>query len=486
MASVKRSLIYTLADSYLTLPLQLIGTMIMSRLLTPAELGVFAVAAVFASLASTFRDFGVAEYLIQEKELKPEHIRASLTANIVLSWAMALLLFLLAPLAADFYRTSGIADVMRVQAFNFVLIPFGAVTAAYFRREMNFKPIFISSMLANITSFCVSITCAYNGLSYMSLAWSSLAGVAVTVSTNIWYRPREFPKWPGVKGLGRVIQFGKFASIIYIAGQLSRGLPDLIIGRSYNMASVAIFSRGGGLVELFHRTFVRAVMPVCLPYFAKDNREKGSVVGGYLTSVSYLTVVGWPLLAVLGLLAFPAIRIVYGPQWLESVPLARVLCLAGALELVHYLAKEALIAAQDIKRSNSLQLGTIAARAVGLLAVVPFGLIGASYGVLFATLVGLVLAQRELKIVIGLELRQLISACLPSFWVTAVVSLSVMVMLVFVGANEENYLYSAVLGGTVSAVVWLLSLRLFRHPLWMELAASFHTVIAKFAKTPTA
>ena len=116
MTSIRRSLAYSIADSYLAVPLQLIGTMIISRLLTPAETGVFAVAAVFAAFASTFRDFGVAEYLIQEKELDAEKIRAALTVNIAISWAMGLLLFFGAPFAADFYRSQGVAEVMRVQA----------------------------------------------------------------------------------------------------------------------------------------------------------------------------------------------------------------------------------------------------------------------------------------------------------------------------------------------------------------------------------
>ena len=138
MSNLRSSLAYSFAGSYVAVPLQLVSTMVIARLLTPAETGVFAVAAVFAALASTFRDFGVTEYLIQEKELKSEHIRASLTVNIAISWLMALLIFAGSPWVADFYRDPGIADVMRVQACNFVLVPFGAVTMAYFRRQLDF------------------------------------------------------------------------------------------------------------------------------------------------------------------------------------------------------------------------------------------------------------------------------------------------------------------------------------------------------------
>ncbi len=454
--------------------------MIISRLLTPAETGVFAVAAVFASLASTFRDFGVAEYLIQEKELGPEKIRAALTVNIAISWTMGLLLFFFAPFAADFYRAQGVAEVMRVQAFNFLLIPFGAVTMANFRRQLNFRPMFFASLWANLTTFIVATVCALQGLGYMSLAWSSLAGVIVTVGTSLWFRPADFPKWPCITGIGRVIQFGKFASGIYLFGQLGKGAPEMIIGRAQDPVGVALFSRASGLVELFHRTVLRAIMPVCLPYFARNNREQGSVIEGYLMSVSYLTVIGWPFLTFVGIVAYSAIRIIYGTQWTASVPLAQILCVAGAIELIHYLAKEALIAGGNVKRSNSLQIGIQASRILGLFAVVPFGLAGACWGLLLAATFGTALSQWNLSRAIGLRTRDVVKNCMSSLYITAVSATPVALWAAVESVSENNFLRFAFGGGTITVTMWLLALRFFRHALWREAAVLANKLVAKF------
>lgn len=480
MADIRRSLAYSIADSYLALPLQLIGTMIISRLLTPAETGVFAVAAVFAAFASTFRDFGVAEYLIQEKELSAEKIRAALTVNIVISWAMGALLFCGAPFAADFYRTPGVADVMRVQAFNFILIPFGAVTMANFRRQLDFRPIFIASLLANLTTFAVATVCALQGLGYMSLAWSSLAGVVVTVGTSLWFRPADFPRWPGIQGVGRVVQFGKFASGIYVFGQIGKGAPEMIIGRAQDMVGVALFSRASGLIEIFNRTVLRAIMPVCLPYFAKNNREQGSVVSGYLTSIAYLTAIGWTFLAFVGIVAYSAIRIVYGPQWTESVPLAQILCVVGVIELTHYLAKEALIASGNVKRSNTLQLGIQASRIVGLFAVVPFGLSGACWGLLAAAIFGIVFSQWNLACAIGLRTRDVVGRCLPSLYIAAFSTGPLAIWASVEGVTESNYWSFAILGGSTTTILWIFALYIFKHPLWHEALNLKNKLIAKY------
>jgi len=483
LTTIRRSLAYSIADSYLALPLQLIGTMIISRLLTPAETGVFAVAAVFAAFASTFRDFGVAEYLIQEKELSAEKIRAALTVNIGISWTMGLLLFISAPFAAEFYRSPGVEEVMHVQAFNFLLIPFGAVTMANFRRQLDFRPIFIASVLANLTTFAVATIGALQGLSYMSLAWSSLAGVLVTVGTSLWYRPSDFPRWPGIRGLGRVIQFGKFASGIYILGQVGKGAPEMIIGRAQDMVGVALFSRANGLVELFHRTVMRAVMPVCLPYFAKSSREQGNVIDGYLMSISYLTVIGWPFLAFVGIVAYSAVRIVYGLQWTASVPLAQTLCAAGAIELIHYLAKEALIAGGDVKRTNLLQIGIQGSRVIGLLAVIPFGLAGAAWGLLVAAVFGATYSQWNLASAIGLRTRDVVAACLPSLYITALSTAPVALWATATGVSEGNFLRFAFGGGALTVMIWLLALRFFQHPLWREGKALSQRLVARY-RTP--
>lgn len=471
-----------MADSYLALPLQLVGTMIMSRLLTPVETGIFAVAAVFASFASTFRDFGVAEYLIQEKELTSDKIRAALSVNIAISWVMGLLLFFGSVPVADFYRSPGVAEVMRVQAFNFILIPFGAVTMANFRRQLDFRPIFIASLLANLTTFVVATGCAFQGLGYMSLAWSSLAGVIVTVATSLWFRPAEFPRWPGLKGVADVLHFGKFASGVFIFGQLGRGAPEMIIGRAQDMASVALFSRASGLVELFHRTVLRAIVPVCLPYFAKNDRERGGMVQGYLLSISYVTVIGWPFLAFVGVIAYSAIRIIYGAQWMAAVSLAQILCVAGAIELIHCLSKEALMAGGHVKHSNTLQLGSQLFRVGGLLLVIPYGLPGAAWGLLAAAICNQVYSQWHMSKTLGLGVREVMTACTKSFYIAVLTVIPVALAARIESPSETNYLWFALGGGIVTGALWLLALKMFGHPLWSELAKLTQQLVSKFQK----
>lgn len=461
---VRKSLLYAVADSYLSVVLQLVGTVVMARLLTPQEAGIFAVAAVFAALASTFRDFGIAEYMIQEAELTEARIRAALTANIALSWFVGLLMWAVSGAAGDFYRDPGVASVIRVQALGFVIIPFGALGMAWFRREMNFRPQFVATLLSSLTSFTVGISLALLGFSYMSLAWSSLSGVVVTVAVSFWFRPTHLPRTPGGwSELPRVMHFGKHATGVYLLGQLGRNAPEIVIGRAADLASVAFFNRAGGLYEIFQRTVLRAVMPVCLPYLAQRSREGHPLAGSYVATVGLLSAVGWPALGLLGLGAYSAVRIIYGEQWMQSVPLAQIICVVGAVELVHSLSKEALIAAGRIDRSNGLQAWVQGLRVAGLLAVIPFGLAGAAWGLLVAALAGCALSQSVLHRTIGLTVRQMVSACMPSLKVTGLACAPLAAWVVWRGAGPHNYVQTAVVGALTGTVAWGVGVWLF-HP----------------------
>lgn len=482
MTGVRRSLLLTAADSYVGVVLTLAGTMVVSRLLTPEEIGIFAVAAVFSALAVMFRDMGVAEYMIQEKDLTREKIAAAFALNLLVSWAMAAALFAGAPAVGAFYGSDGIGEVMRVLAVNFLLVPFGAISMAYFRRQLDFRPILICNLAGRITGFAGSVSLALAGFGYMSLAWSSLASTVIIVSGTLWFRPQHFPRWPSLRGARAVFDFSKFASSIYILSQVGKGAPEMIIGRAQGMTDVAMFSRAGGLIEIFRQFVMQPVTRVCLPYLARSEREEGTLVPAYLKSVSYLTAAGWPFLLFLAMAAFAAVRIVYGPQWDAAVPLARILCVACSLELVHILSREALLACGQARRASLLQAGLLALQVCGLMAVVPFGLEGAAWGLLAASAVGVGLSQWHLHRAVGLRTRDMAHTCVPSALVTMCTLVPATAGYLAFGVTADNYIPFAILGSIATAAAWLGAMRWVGHPMQCEVEHATQWLLSRWRR----
>jgi len=167
-------------------------------------------------------------------------------------------------------------------------------------------------------------------------------------------------------------------------------------------------------------------------------------------------------------MAQPAIRILYGPQWMASVPLARILCAAAALAVTYLLATEVLIARGENAVANSLQAVTQAARVVGVLAGIPFGLEGACVGLVAASLVGTYVSYRALDARIGLTLARTASACLPSLLIALVSAAPAIAIASLVRIDEANYAYVMAFAVASFAVLWLAALRFTGHALWTE------------------
>ena len=100
MSLVRNSLYVSFIENYTITFFQFVSSVIIARILTPAEIGIFSIAVLMSGLAGTVRDFGVTQYLIQEKELTQEKIRAAMALSIVVGWCLAAMKAKEAPVAA--------------------------------------------------------------------------------------------------------------------------------------------------------------------------------------------------------------------------------------------------------------------------------------------------------------------------------------------------------------------------------------------------
>ena len=160
MTTVRRSLLLSLAERYFGILIQLISFFVLARLLTPAQIGLYSVAAATIGLAQVVRDFGIGSYLIQETDITPERVRTAFTLTGLISLASFLILVGCAPWLAGFYDHPQLGLILQVLAINFLLIPFSSTALALLRRSMNFKALFWIATVANLISTVGAIACA--------------------------------------------------------------------------------------------------------------------------------------------------------------------------------------------------------------------------------------------------------------------------------------------------------------------------------------
>jgi len=342
--SIRSALAYTFSTRYFSMGLQFLATLILARLLTPEEIGVYSVGAAVIMIAHTLRDFGTSTYVIQEQELTRARQGTAFALTIMVAWCLALALWLGSRPIAHFYHDARVGEVLEVMALNFALIPFGSISMAIIRREMNFRSIMFITLVSTFVHSGVSVVLAALGFGFISLAWAAVCGTLTTVIGALIANPAGFFLKPTFSEMRHVLAFSLRSSVSSIASEAGHAAPDIVLGRTVGMEGTGLFSRAMGYVQLFERLLQDVLRSVMLPYLSEikragsDMREKLLLVLDNVVSVSFF------IIGLTAVLAQPMVALLYGPQWDAVVPLAQVLCIAMLVRCIAPTLAAALVA----------------------------------------------------------------------------------------------------------------------------------------------
>ena len=479
MSATRHSFLFSFAEKYTVLLLGIIATMVLSRLLTPAEVGVYSLGAVLVALAQVVRDFGVGQYLIQEKQLDAVKLRAALATSLLVAWLLAGLVLLASAPLAQFYGEPRLTLVLRLLSINFLLIPFSALTLPMLRRQLRFRAIYAINGANSVVNLLVAVLLALQGYSYMSMVWAALAGSCASLLVSLLVRPRELPWLPGRRGMGDIARFGAYATGGGLVDEAGVAAPDLIIGKLIGIESLALFGKAQSVLNIFNQAITSAISPVVFPLFAARARE-GDGQGGaelvYLRTISYMTALAWPFFLFLACMALPLVKVLYGTQWLGCVPLIRIMCLSSAVYSMFSMARYLFVATGQLHAQVRLDACAGASKVALLLAAAPFGLVAVAWAVVLSNALRSWLVYGCLRRLSALDWRTLARAVRKSLLLCGVSGVAPIASLLWLPLDTPALL---ALAGTALATLlcWLAGLFLLKH----ELAGEFLLLQRKLA-----
>lgn len=205
---VRRALLISLFERYGITSFRLSSAIIFSRLLTREVIGIFTVGVAVIGIAHVIGDFGIGQYLLQEKSLTPETVASALGLTMALAWTLGGLLALSAPYISIYYKEPSVKEVVFVVALNFLITPLSAMAPALLKRSMSFGSIFKINLTAALVGAVVGVTLATRGFGFMSMAWASVASVAVSALMSQLYMPKKYRVKPSLSNIRTVFSVG--------------------------------------------------------------------------------------------------------------------------------------------------------------------------------------------------------------------------------------------------------------------------------------
>lgn len=487
MADLRRSLVINFFSSSGASLLQFIVSVLLARILSPSEIGIFSMTVVVVNIAHIFREFGVSTYLQREPHLTPEKVRAAIGVLITSSWFIALSLFLLSSSIGRWFSEPQIVPVMQVLALGFLFIPFGSVTHSLLIREFAADKQAIVTAVATVT-FCVTcLGLASAGCGSMSLAWANLANIVVSTLVYIPLRPKGYPFMPSFRHWRNVLHFGAGTLISNCATAVNNAIPDLLLGKLGSARLVGLSSRANSTVSIFTYIAGSTVTYGAVSYMSQAHDRGESLVPILRRATSLLTAFGWPALALTAVLGKEIVLALYGERWLDCVPAIFPFTLMAAVSMLFHYTPVALIAIGRPYLGAIPVLLTLAARLVFGYVIFDGTLLSFAWAMCLATIVALPIQAIQQRRYLGFATLALLRSMAGSLLVT-IGCLALAEVLRLVLPNSIPAVLRLALMGLPLVGLWYVMLRVTQHELLNEVhhfAGTVKTRVLKLCGLPS-
>lgn len=347
--------------------MQFVLQLILARLLSPAHYGVLSIMLIFVALARVFVQRGFNTALVQNKDVTDEDYSSVFWASLTIAGVMYAVLFLLAPVIANFYEIPEIKLYLRVLSLMLLPGALNSVQVAKLSREINFRKVFIGNIAGVVIAGIVGITIAYMGGGIWALIVYNLLNAVITcvmMRLTVKLKLRFACNFARLKVL---FSFGWKLLVAQLIDTLYQDVRSLVIGKKYSADDLGYYERGKQFPQLLTNAINTTVQSVMLPVMAKKQTEPAIVKSIMRRSVSLSSYVILPMLAGMAAVAEPVVQLLLGEKWLPCVPFMQVYCFTMAFIPIHSCNLQAISA---MGRSDINLILEIIKKSIGLVSLV--------------------------------------------------------------------------------------------------------------------
>lgn len=360
-------------------------SVVLARILTPEDFGQIALITVFTTIMQVFVDSGLGTALIQKKDADDLDFSSVFYFNLVVCFVLYVIMFMAAPIIANFYSDASLTSIIRVISLTIVISGVKGIQQSYVSRNMLFKRFFYSTLGGTVASAFFGIGLAYAGFGVWAIVAQQLSNTAID-TLILWmtvkWRPKKIFSWERLKGL---LSFGWKMLASALLDTVYGNIRSLIIGKMYSSADLAYYNQGDKFPSVIASNINTSIDSVLLPTMASVQDDTSRVKAMTRRAIKTSTYIMAPLMMGLAFCAEPIVRLVLTDKWLPCVPFLRIFCITYMFYPIHTANLNAIKA---MGRSDLFLKLEIAKKIVGmtlLLSTMWFGVMAMAYSLLVSS-----------------------------------------------------------------------------------------------------
>lgn len=407
-------------DRFGTMILQFIVNLILARLLFPEDFGAIGMIAIFITVSQVIIDGGFASALIQKKEPTQTDYSTIFFWNISLATVIYFLIYILSPLVGDFFKMPVLNSILQVLALTLILQSILAIQVTRLRKELAFKKMAITNIIAYFLGATIGITLAYKGYGVWSLVIMQISiylfSLLIYAIITKWVPSLCFSK----QTMNELFSFGGYIMASNILQTICTNLQGLIIGKKFSATQMGYYSQAYKLDNVTSHSVPQIIVSVMYPVYSSIQDDSERLRQVLLMNIRVLSFLIFPLMGLLIVISGYLIVMLYGDIWTPCIPYFRILCVGGTFSCLQNINFYAVAA---VGKSRSLFYWSFYKWSFLLLAL----LVGMSFG-MYGILWGMVLSSFNIYCVntylsskyIGLNISNQIKAAAPLLIITII------------------------------------------------------------------
>ena len=410
-----------------TYVIQFVLSIIMARLLNPADYGVIGMLAIFMAVAQSFISSGFGNALIRKMDRTEVDCSTAFYFNVGVAFLLYGVFFMTAPAIATFYNTPILTRIIRVYSLTLIIGSLGIVPRALRSIAVDFKTQAYASVISAFFSGTIGLFLAYKGFGVWALVWSSIISSCVSVAV-IWalarWRPILAYSWESFKTM---FSYGSKLMASGLLHTIYNHASSILIGKFYTPAELGNYDKGNNIASLPSLRLSDVLHSVTFPILAKlqdDNDRLNNVYHKYVATTSLVIFFIMSLLAVI---AKPLVLLLLTEKWMGAVPFLQVFCFAYMFDSICRLNNNMLLSKGYSGLFLKLEIVKKIIVTPFFILTIPYGPIAICSVAVLHTVVDITCSTYCLKKYMGIEFRHYANAakylllslfaCMPAFFV---------------------------------------------------------------------
>ena len=313
---------------------QLLGVLILARLLPPADFGLIAIAATVTGFASLLRDFGTAAAIIQKPDPTPGLLYSVFWLNVAFAVGLAGLVGMLAPFIASGFAQPRLKEVLWLLILTFPIVSLGEVHQALLEKASRFRPLAIIESAAAFIGLGGAVLAAWAEWGVFSLVLQTLLASFLTTS-GLWIVSRWRPVFRlDVSEIRSVMGFSGNLVGYNVFNYFIRNADTLLIGRFLGASDLGYYSMAYRLMLWPLQNISNVVGRALFPVFSRLQTDQSRLAGAYIRATAAITLITAPLMFGFFVLREPFIAVALGERWQPVADVLAWLVPVGLLQSI--------------------------------------------------------------------------------------------------------------------------------------------------------